>query len=104
MKRLLAVAVASMMLASACGSDDPGPITTSVATTTTTVATTTTTAATDQPTSTTRADTPTTAGGGEPVLVTVGLRTFASCDDILNYYIENALELVGPTGWVGAGG
>ena len=94
MKRLLAVAVASMMLASACGSDDPGPITTSVATTTTTVAT----AGTDQPTSTTRADTPTTVGGGEPVLVTVGLRTFGSCDDILNYYIENALELVGPYG------
>ena len=102
MKRLLAVAVASMMLASACGSDDPGPITTSVATTTTTVATAAT-AATDQPTSTTRADTPTTAGGGEPVLVTVGLRTFASCDDILNYYIENALELVGPYGLGGGG-
>ena len=103
MRRLLAVAVASMMLASACGSDDPGPSTTSVATTTTTT-TTVADAATDQPTSTTRADTPTTAGGGGPVLVTVGLRTFASCDDILNYYIENALELVGPYGLGGGVG
>ena len=64
MKRLLALALAGMLLASACGSDDS-----------------------DQGATT-----------GDPVLLAVGLRSFGSCDDILDYYIENALELVGPYG------
>lgn len=96
MKRLLIAAVAALLVASACGTDDEGRTATTVSATT--AATTTDTTRAEQPTSTTRGDTATTAGGGGPVLVTVGLRTFASCDAILSYYIENALELVGPYG------
>ena len=90
MKRLLALAVAGMLLASACGSDDLDQSTTTGAPINTT------TIATDQPTSSTGTATPTTAG--DPVLLTVGLRSLGSCDDILDYYINNALELVGPYG------
>ncbi len=96
MRRLLAATVAALLVASACGADDEGQ-TPTTASATTAVTTTDTTGA-EQPTSTTRGDTATTAGSGGPVLVTVGLRAFASCDAILNYYIENALELVGPYG------
>jgi len=92
MKRLLTAAVAALLVASACGTDNEGQTATTVS------ATTTETTSAEQPTSTTRGDTATTAGSGGPVLVTVGLRTFASCDAILSYYIENALELVGPYG------
>jgi len=95
MKRLLTAALAVLLVASACGIDDEGQATTTAPATT--AATTDTTRA-EEPTSTTRGDTATTAGSGGPVLVTVGLRTFASCDAILGYYIENALELVGPYG------
>ena len=90
MKRLLALAVAGMLLASACGSDDLDQSTTTGAPINTT------TIATDQPTSSTGTATPTTAG--DHVLLTVGLRSLGSCDDILDYYINNALELVGPYG------
>ena len=83
MKRLLFLAVAGMLLASACGSDDSAQGATTVATTNTTT------------TSTRDPVAPTT---GDPVLLTVGLRSFGSCDDILDYYINNALELVGPYG------
>lgn len=96
MRRLLAAAVAALLVASACGTDDQGQTATTVPHTT--AATTTDTSRAEQPTSTTRATTATTAGGGGPVLVTVGLRTFASCDAILSYYIDNALDLVGPYG------
>ena len=89
MKRLLVLAVAGMLLASACGSDDSDQGATTVATTNTT------TTSTDQPISTRDPVTPTTS---DPVLLTVGLRSFGSCDDILDFYIENALELVGPYG------
>ena len=90
MKRLLVLALAGILLASGCGSDDSDQSTTTVVTTDTTAT------PTDQPTSSTGTPTPTTAG--DPVLLTVGLRSFGSCDAILDYYIENALELVGPYG------
>ncbi|MDE0187636.1 MAG: beta-propeller domain-containing protein, partial [bacterium] len=95
MKRLLTAALAVLLVASACGTDDEGQTTTTAPATT--AATTDTTRA-EEPTSATPGTTGATAGNGGPVLVTVGLRTFASCDAILSYYIENALELVGPYG------
>ncbi len=90
MKRLLALAVVGMLLASACGSDQEGP-NTSDPVTTTSVATT------EEPSTTT-------SGGTDgPTLMNVALRTFPTCDDILDYYIENALEQVGPYGLDGPG-
>ncbi len=98
MKRLLAVTVVGMMLAAACGSDDPGETGATVATTATSAVATTTTSTVNQPTSTTRVGTPTTGSGAAPTLLAVGLRNFPNCDDLLDYYIENALEQVGPYG------
>ncbi len=99
MERTLVLAVAAMLVA-ACGADGDGaiPETTTTAAIGDTTATTTDTTAGDQPASTTRPETPSTGAGGDPTLVTVGLRTFSNCDAILDYYIENALELVGPYG------
>lgn len=98
MKRILALTVVGMMLVSACSADVDVqiPDTTTAGTPETT--------AVDQPDTTTRPDPPSTATVGDPVLVTVGLRTFGSCDEILSYYIENALELVGPYGLGGGYG
>lgn len=96
MKRLLAATLAVFLVASACGADDGDQTPTTAAATTS--ATTGDTANAEQPTTTSGGTTGATAGSGGPVLVTVGLRTFASCDAILGYYIENALELVGPYG------
>ena len=97
MRRFLTLAAVGMMLVSACSTDGEGsPETTAGAPSTETTAA-------DPATTTTRSD-PTTTGEGGPVLLAVGLRTFGSCDDILNYYIENALELVGPYGLGGGFG
>ena len=96
MKRLLAATLAVLLVASACGAEDQDQTATTLSTTTGATVTDTTRA--EQPTSTTRGVTGATTGSGGPVLVTVGLRTFGSCDAILSYYIENALELVGPYG------
>ena len=100
MKRFLILAVVGMMVFSACGADaevQPSDTSAAATTETTTTSETTATTAEDRPTASTRPDTAT-GTDGVPVLLTVGLRTFASCDDILDYYIENALELVGPYG------
>ncbi|MDE0675463.1 MAG: beta-propeller domain-containing protein [bacterium] len=97
MKRLLASTVAALLLASACGADDGGGQTPTTASATTSATTGDTTGG-EQPITTSGTATGAIAGAGGPVLVTVGLRTFASCDAILSYYIENALELVGPYG------
>ncbi len=96
MKRLIILVVAGSMLGSACGADSNGevPAETTLATGTTAATDT------DPPTSTT--GTVTTGGGEGPTLVTVGLRTFRNCDEILDYYIENALEQVGPYGLEGS--
>ena len=69
------MAAAGALLVSACGSDDS-----------------------DQGATTSTRDPVAPTATGDPVLLTVGLRSFGSCDDILDYYIENALELVGPYG------
>ena len=95
MKRLLVLVAVAVLLVSACADaevDAPPEETTSTAAPQTTASV--------EPTSTTR---PATTAGNGPVLVPVGLRTFDSCDAILNYYIENALELVGPYGLDGGG-
>lgn len=97
MRRLLTLTAVGMMLVSACSTDgEVSPETTAGAPSTETTAA-------EPATTTTRSD-PTTTGGGGPVLLAVGLRTFGSCDDILSYYIENALELVGPYGLGGGFG
>jgi uncharacterized secreted protein with C-terminal beta-propeller domain len=93
MKRLLTLTAVGMMVVAACSADaeveTPSEVTNAIETTVTTGE--------DRPT-------PTTGGGEGPVLMTVGLRTFGSCDEILGYYIENALELVGPYGLGGGFG
>lgn len=94
MRRTLIVTVVGMMLVSACRADVDTQVPPDD---TTTVAGAPETTARAGTTSTTPTAAPTTAGGG-PTLVTVGLRTFGSCDDILSYYVENALEQVGPYG------
>lgn len=102
MKRILTLTAVGLMLAAACSSDADVEIPPEETTITTDIPETT---VAGQPTSTTRGagTTETTAGGG-PVLVTVGLRTFGNCDEILDYYIRNALELVGPYGLEGGFG
>lgn len=97
MKRLLTLMVAGVMLASACSAD----VDVEIPSDTSTIATTPQTTVDQEPASTTAASTSTTGGEPGPMLVTVGLRTFRSCDEILDYYIENALELVGPYGLEG---
>ena len=94
MKRLITLTAVVMMLVSACGADGEVQITSETSTTAAPVETT----VVEQTTSTTGAGTATTRRDDGPMLVTVGLRTFRSCDEILDYYIENALELVGPYG------
>ena len=94
MKRFLILMMVGVLAAAACGADEEvqttsDPSTTAVA------------ASDDRPTSTTAGAT---GGGGDgPSLVNVGLRTFGTCDDLLDYYIENALEQVGPYGLGGGG-
>ena len=94
MRRILTLTAVGMMMVAACAEGEVQ----SPPDDTTTAAVTPETTASGGTTSTTRTATPTTEGAGGPTLVTVGLRTFRSCDDILNYYIENALEQVGPYG------
>ncbi|MCE2528083.1 MAG: beta-propeller domain-containing protein [Actinomycetia bacterium] len=94
MKRLLALLVAGLMWVSACSADVEVQTPPETSTTAPSVET----AVEEQPPSTTRAGTQTTSGDDGPRLVTVGLRTLGSCDEILDYYIENALKLVGPYG------
>ncbi len=98
MKRLAVLAMVVALLVSACGSDDASPVTSDPVGTNPT-------STTEDPSTTTTesVNTATTRGAnggtnGGPRLVTVGLRTFPTCDDILDYYIENALERVGPYG------
>ncbi|MCQ3802656.1 MAG: beta-propeller domain-containing protein [bacterium] len=94
MKRLLILMVVGVMWVSACSADVEVQTPPETSTTAPSVETT----VEEQPPSTTGAGTQTTSGDDGPRLVTVGLRTFGSCDEILDYYIDNALELVGPYG------